>query len=69
MLKNLAARIVFGAEEYADAREISEELGTIDASRRARSRSRAFDLFEQVAARRAASASASSAGRCCCRRK
>jgi type IV secretion system protein VirD4 len=28
ILRNLAARVVFGADEYADAREISEELGT-----------------------------------------
>jgi type IV secretion system protein VirD4 len=28
ILRNLAVRVVFGADEYADAREISEELGT-----------------------------------------
>jgi type IV secretion system protein VirD4 len=28
ILRNLAARVVFGADDYADAREISEELGT-----------------------------------------
>jgi type IV secretion system protein VirD4 len=28
ILRNLAARVVFGADEYTDAREISEELGT-----------------------------------------
>jgi type IV secretion system protein VirD4 len=29
ILRNLAARVVFGADDYADAREISEELGTM----------------------------------------
>ncbi|MDY0067740.1 MAG: type IV secretory system conjugative DNA transfer family protein [Steroidobacteraceae bacterium] len=44
ILRNLAARVVFGADEYADAREISEELGTITVKTRSVSKP-AFDLF------------------------
>jgi type IV secretion system protein VirD4 len=44
ILRNLAARVVFGADEYSDAREISEELGTITVKTRSVSKP-AFDLF------------------------
>jgi type IV secretion system protein VirD4 len=44
ILRNLAARVVFGADEYSDAREISEELGTITVKARSVSKP-AFDLF------------------------
>ena len=49
ILRNLAARVVFGADEYSDAREISEELGTITVKTRSVSKP-AFDLVRQVAA-------------------
>ena len=44
ILRNLAARVVFGADEYSDAREISEELGTITVKTRSVSKP-AYDLF------------------------
>jgi type IV secretion system protein VirD4 len=44
ILRNLAARVVFGADEYSDAREISEELGTITVKTRSVSKP-AFDIF------------------------
>lgn len=47
ILRNLAARVVFGADEYADAREISEELGTTTVKTRSVSKP-AFDLFGRV---------------------
>lgn len=46
ILRNLAARVVFGADEYSDAREISEELGTITVKARSVSRP-GFDLFSR----------------------
>ncbi len=44
ILRNLAARVVFGADEYSDAREISEELGTITVKTHSVSKP-GFDLF------------------------
>jgi type IV secretion system protein VirD4 len=44
ILRNLAARVVFGADEYSDAREISEELGTITVKTRSVSKP-VFDIF------------------------
>jgi type IV secretion system protein VirD4 len=44
ILRNLAGRVVFGADEYSDAREISEELGTITVKTRSVSKP-AFDVF------------------------
>jgi type IV secretion system protein VirD4 len=44
ILRNLAARVVFGADEYSDAREISEELGTITVKARSVSKP-SFELF------------------------
>jgi type IV secretion system protein VirD4 len=38
ILRNLAARVAFGADDYADAREISEELGTTTVKARSISR-------------------------------
>ena len=44
ILRNLAARVVFGADEYSDAREISDELGTTTVKTRSVSKP-ALDLF------------------------
>ena len=55
MLKSLAARIVFAPKDYADAREISDELGFTTVKVRSLSRPR-FDLFEARRRSRAASA-------------
>jgi type IV secretion system protein VirD4 len=44
ILRNLAARVVFGADEYSDAREISDELGTVTVKTRSVSKP-ALDLF------------------------
>lgn len=46
ILRNLAARVVFGADEYSDAREISEELGTVTVKTRSISKP-VFDLFSK----------------------
>jgi type IV secretion system protein VirD4 len=46
ILRNLAARVVFGADEYSDAREISEELGTITVKARSVSKP-TFDMFSK----------------------
>ncbi|QOJ31415.1 MAG: type IV secretory system conjugative DNA transfer family protein [Gammaproteobacteria bacterium] len=46
ILRNLAARVVFGADEYSDAKEISEELGTITVEARSVSKP-TFDLFRK----------------------
>lgn len=46
ILRNLAARVVFGADEYSDAREISEELGTITVKTSSVSKP-VFDLFSK----------------------
>lgn len=56
ILRNLAARVVFGADEYSDAREISEELGTTTVKTSSVSRP-AFELFGR--SRRAPSVSVS----------
>jgi type IV secretion system protein VirD4 len=45
MLKSLAARIVFAPKDYADAREISDELGYTTVKVKSQSRPR-FDLFD-----------------------
>ena len=47
ILRNLAARVVFGADEYSDAREISEELGTITVKTQSVSKP-GFDLFSRA---------------------
>ena len=44
ILRNLAARVVFGADEFSDAREISDELGTVTVKTRSVS-TPALDLF------------------------
>jgi len=46
ILRNLAARVVFGADEYSDAKEISEELGTITVKARSVSKP-TFDVFSK----------------------
>lgn len=46
ILRNLAARVVFGADEYSDAKEISEELGTITVQARSVSKP-TFDMFSK----------------------
>jgi len=44
ILKNLAARVAFGADDYADARELSEELGTMTVKTRSVSRPASFSF-------------------------
>jgi type IV secretion system protein VirD4 len=48
ILRNLAARVVFGADDYIDAREISEELGTTTVKTRSVSRP-LFNPFDSKA--------------------
>lgn len=56
ILRNLAARVVFGADEYADAREISEELGTTTVAVKSIS-TPAFSLFSRSSRQRSVSVS------------
>jgi type IV secretion system protein VirD4 len=56
ILRNLAARVVFGADEYSDAREISEELGTITVKTRSVSKP-VFDVFSKSQRARSVSVS------------
>jgi type IV secretion system protein VirD4 len=56
ILRNLAARVVFGADEYSDAREISEELGTITVQTQSVSKP-GFQLFSRSPRTRSVSVS------------
>jgi type IV secretion system protein VirD4 len=56
ILRNLAARVVFGADEYADAREISEELGTTTVSVKSVSKP-GFSVFSKSSRQRSVSTS------------
>jgi type IV secretion system protein VirD4 len=56
ILRNLAARVVFGADEYSDAKEISEELGTITVKARSVSKP-TFDMFSKSQRSRSVSVS------------
>lgn len=56
ILRNLAARVVFGADEYSDAKEISEELGTITVKARSVSKP-LFELFGKAQRSRSVSVS------------
>jgi type IV secretion system protein VirD4 len=56
ILRNLAARVVFGADEYADAREISEELGATTVAVKSVS-TPAFSVFNKSGRQRSVSVS------------